>query len=110
MEMGNDSVWIVTNAKSINCLVNGKLKLLPLKKMDFIINNICKDEKGHLYAAAEEGLCLFDKDQFIKLPLTDLNGKNINSYLSYIFSAGDYLLIQRDNSMFPGPRRYSLFI
>ena len=103
MEMANDSVWIVTNTKSINCLVNGKLKLLPLKKMDFIINNICKDEKGNLYGAAEEGLCMFDKDQFIKLPLIDLNGKDINSYLSYVFSAGDYLLIQRDNSMFPGP-------
>ena len=103
MEMGNDSVWIVTNTKSINCLVNGELKLFPLKKMDFIINNMCKDEKGNLYGAAEEGLCMFDKDQFIKLPLTDLNGKNINSYLSYVFSAGDYLLIQRDNSMFPGP-------
>jgi signal transduction histidine kinase/ligand-binding sensor domain-containing protein len=103
MEMGNDSVWIVTNTKSINCLVNGKLKLLPLKKMDFIINNMCKDEKGNLYGAAEEGLCMFDKDQFIKLPLVDLNGKDINSYLSYVFSVGDYLLIQRDNSMFPGP-------
>jgi signal transduction histidine kinase len=103
MEMSNDSVWIITNTNSINCLVNGKLKLLPLKKMDFIINNICKDEKGYLYAAAEEGLCLFVKDQFIKLPLIDLNGNNINSYLSYVLSAGDYLLIQRDNSMFPGP-------
>jgi ligand-binding sensor domain-containing protein len=46
---------------------------------------------------------MFDKDHFVKLPLIDLNGKNINSYLSYVFSAGDYLLIQRDNSMFPGP-------
>src|SRR6188508_577085 len=42
MEMGDDSIWIVTNSSKINCLVNGKMKLLSLHNEDNVINNLCK--------------------------------------------------------------------
>ena len=103
MEMTDDSLWIVSNSKRINCLVNGKLGVVPLKQMDFIVNGLSKDEKGDLYAATEEGLCILDKDRFIKLPLADTSGRNINSYIAYVISKGDYLLIHRDNTMLSGP-------
>ncbi|HEV8273385.1 MAG TPA: two-component regulator propeller domain-containing protein [Chitinophagaceae bacterium] len=101
MEMGDDSIWIVTNCGRINYLVNGKMKEFP-QNIGCIINDLCKDEKGNVYAAAEEGLFYFNKDRFLKLPLIDINGKDINTYLAYIFSIGDYLLIQRDHSLLPG--------
>jgi ligand-binding sensor domain-containing protein len=101
MEMGDDSIWIVTNCGRINYLVNGKMKEFP-QNIGCIINDLCKDEKGSVYAAAEEGLFYFNKDRFLKLPLIDINGKDINTYLAYIFSIGDYLLIQRDHSLLPG--------
>ena len=96
MEMGDDSIWIVTNSTKINCLVNGRMKALSLKDMNYIINNLCRDEKGDLYAATDQGLGVFNKDKFKKLVLTDTSGKDINSYISYLISYGDYLFIQRD--------------
>ena len=102
MEMGNDSIWIVTNSSKINCLANGKMKLLSLHNEDNVINNLCKDEKGNIYAAAEEGLLIFNnKDRFIKLPFVDTKGRNISPYIAYIFSVGDYLVVQRDASLLP---------
>ena len=102
MEMGPDSIWIVTNTTKINCLVNGKMKLLPLHNYANIINNLCKDEKGNIYAAAEEGLLIFNnRDSFIKLPFEDTKGKDISAYISNIFSVGDYFIVQRDASLLP---------
>lgn len=104
MEMGDDSVWIVTNSTKINCLVKGKMKIIPLRNTSLIINNLSKDQTGSLYAASEEGLYLFNKDRFDKLPLKNLSGKEIDSYIAYAASSGDYLLIQQDNSMLPDPQ------
>ncbi len=102
MEMGDDSIWIVTNSTKINCLVKGKLKDLPLKDMNYVINNLCRDEKGDLYAATEQGLCIFNnRDRFSKLPFIGTNGHDVNFYIAYLFSVGDYLLVQRDNSLLP---------
>jgi signal transduction histidine kinase/ligand-binding sensor domain-containing protein len=102
IEMGDDSLWIITNSPEINCLVKGRIKSLLLYGYNYIINNLCRDSKGDIYAAAEEGLLLFNKkDRFIKLPFVDANRQDISSYASYVFSVGDYLLVQRDNSMLP---------
>ena len=102
MEMGDDSVWVITNSTKINCLVKGKMKLLSIHDDGYIINNLCKDAKGDIYAAAEEGVLVYNKkDRFIKLPFVDANGEDVSSYISFIFSVGDYLLMQRDNSMLP---------
>ena len=102
MEMGTDSVWIVTNSNKINCLVSGKMKLLSLNNHNYVINNLCKDENGDVYAAAEEGLLLFDKkDRFIKLPFINNNGEDISRYISYLFTVGNYLIVQRDASLIP---------
>lgn len=95
MEMGDDSIWIITNSKKINCLVNGKMKTLALES-DIIINHLSRNEKGDLYAASEQGLYIFDKDCFIQLPLTDTYGRNIDSYIAYALPIGDHLLLQRD--------------
>ena len=102
MEMGDDSLWVVTNSTKVNCLVKGKIRSLPLKDHNFIINNLCRDTKGDIYAAAEEGLLLFNKkDQFIKLPFIDNKGDDVSSYIASILSFGNYLFLQRDNSMLP---------
>src|SRR6185436_18207035 len=76
--------------------------LLSIHDDGYIINNLCKDAKGDIYAAAEEGVLVYNKkDRFIKLPFVDANGEDVSTYISFIFSVGDYLLMQRDNSMLP---------
>ncbi|HEX6171187.1 MAG TPA: ATP-binding protein [Chitinophagaceae bacterium] len=102
IEMAPDSLWIITNSIKMNCIVNGKLKLLPFHNENHIINNLCKDEKGDIYAAAEDGLLIFDKkDSFIKLPFVDSKGEDVSSYIAYTFPFGDYLFVQRDASLLP---------
>jgi len=100
MEMGDDSIWIVTNSNKINCLVNGKLKTVTLKDSAVpIINLLTRDDKGVLYAATDQGLFLLNKDRFIKLPFIGTDGKDANTFIRHIFSYGDHLLIQRDNGI-----------
>lgn len=99
MEMGDDSVWIVTNSNKINCLVNGQLKTVALKDPTVpVINQLLRDENGSLYAATDQGLYFVDKDRFVKLPFVDTKGKDINSFILRIHSIGGHLLVMRDNS------------
>jgi len=98
LEMGEDSIWIVTNVSKINCLVNGKIKDVNIENVP-IINALHKDEKGVIYAASEQGLFFLENNHFTRLPFIDTDGSDINFHLLYIFSFGDYLLIQRDNAL-----------
>ena len=100
MEMGDDSVWIITNSARINCLVNGKIKPVLLKDSEApIINSLYRDDKGILYAATDQGLYFFEGGRFIKLPFTDVKGENINTYIASIIPVGRYMLVRRDNSL-----------
>ena len=100
MEMGYDSVWIVTNSGKINCLVNGSIKPVLFKDPAVpVINNLYRDDKGTLYAATDQGLYLFDQDRFIKLPFTDAKGRDINTYIAHTIPVGKYMLVQRDYSL-----------
>src|SRR4030095_2646212 len=100
MEMGKDSIWVATNTGQINCLVKGKLKTLSLNTSSGpIINYLCRGTDGKLYAAADDGLFLYEQKSFTKLPFTDIQGENINSYITLIFPAGNYLLCLRDPSL-----------
>jgi len=102
MEMGEDSIWIVTNNAIINCLVKGKIKKLDLKGTSPVIERLIKDDNDVLYAASEQGLYKFQEDKLIKLPFLDLKGKDKSRYVSFISSYGDHLLVQRDYSLLPG--------
>lgn len=98
IEMGEDSIWIATNTVGINCLVNGKLKMLALHNTP-LIDFITCDEKGVIYVASEDGLFLLDGDRFVKLPFIDSKGRDVGSFIHNIIPVGKYLLICRDNSL-----------
>lgn len=111
MEMGEDSLWIATNTREVNCLVKGKMKKLLLKDpVTPVINYLCRDEKGNLFTAADEGLFLFRENKFIKLPFTDIRGRDLNSYISYIIPVGDFLLVLREFSLIAYEDQYALFL
>jgi len=104
MEMGDDSIWIVTNNSTINCLVKGKIKKLDLKGTPIIIDKLIKDKNNLLYAASEQGLYKFHQNEFIKLPFLDKNGNDKSRFTSFIWSHGDHLLVQREYSLLPGEK------
>jgi signal transduction histidine kinase/ligand-binding sensor domain-containing protein len=100
MEMGNDSIWIATNTNRLNCLVRSKIKTVALKdSITPVINFLCRNDAGDLYAAADDGLFLFYQNSFVKLPLQNLQGQDVNSYISQLISYGNYLIIMRDYSL-----------
>lgn len=110
MEMGEDSLWVISNIKKIYSLVNGKLRPLISKDPPPLIDNLVRDEKGALYAVSEEGLFLFRDNRFARLPFTDLKGKNIDTYLGNVISAGKYFLLMRDNLLVNAEERYFLYL
>ena len=97
MEMGDDSIWIAANTNRLACLVRSKIKTVSLKdSVTPIINFLCRDTRGDLYAAADEGLFLFHENSFVKLQLQNLQGKDVNSFISKLIPYGNYLLVMRD--------------
>lgn len=110
MEMGNDSVWVVLNGEKIQCLVNGKLRLLTFNDTPPLIDNLVRDKKGNLYAASEQGLFLFKDNRFVKLPLLGMNNLSLKEYVGNICPVDKYLLIVRDNAMLDSRDKYILYL
>jgi hypothetical protein len=78
IEMDEDSLWVATNTRAINCLVKGKMKRLLLKdSMTPVINYLYRDEKENLYAASDHVLFIFHENNFTKLPFTNSGKRDI---------------------------------
>ena len=98
-EMGDDSIWIMTNDHKIHCLVRGKLKdLHTADNYVPIINNLIKASDGYYYAFADDGLFRLQNNKFTKITLrvpgtgeikTLLEGAEIDKKL-YILVNPDY--------------------
>src|SRR5215470_3488595 len=72
VEMGDDSIWIMTNDNKIHCLVKGKMKNFTTAD-NFIplINQLLKATDGYYYAFSDEGLFRLEKNRFVKIDLTN---------------------------------------
>jgi signal transduction histidine kinase/ligand-binding sensor domain-containing protein len=110
MEMGDDSIWIVTNTSVINCLVKGKMKTLHLDGPPLVIDRIVRDANNDLYAASEQGLFKFAKNGFVKLPFSSIKGEDKSRFTTFIHPFGNYLFIQRDYSLLPEQEQHALYL
>ncbi|HET9745604.1 MAG TPA: two-component regulator propeller domain-containing protein, partial [Chitinophagaceae bacterium] len=108
MEMGNDSLWVVTNNGKIQSLSNGKLKSIAFDSPLPIIDNLIRDENGSLYAASEQGIFVFKENSFTQLSFLGI--RNSKEFVSDICPAGNYLLIVRDNSMLDSREKHVLYL
>src|SRR6185369_14151351 len=73
VEMGDDSVWIMVNSSTINCVVNGRLKtFIPADGFTPVINKLIKCSDGYYYAATDEGLFKLQDRKFVKMDLSGL--------------------------------------
>src|SRR6266496_643241 len=73
VEMGEDSIWILSNAKKINYITNGRLKVFtPADNFTPVINKLIKCSDGNYYAISDEGLFRLHDRKFIKISLTGL--------------------------------------
>jgi signal transduction histidine kinase/ligand-binding sensor domain-containing protein len=100
MEMGDDSVWVVTNTGRINYIKKGIVKTVNLRDSTLpIINNLCRTGNSSLYAASDGGLLVFENNGFSRLPFVDLHGANLNSFMAFVVPYKNYLLVIRDYTL-----------
>ncbi len=70
IELGEDSFLVATNTNMVNLLVNGQIKMLQtVGNLSPLVNCFLKSNDGSVYATADNGLFVFKKNRFEKLPL-----------------------------------------
>ena len=97
-EMGEDSVWVITNDNKIQCLVRRKLKdfhtadnYVPL------INSLVKGSDGYYYAFADEGLFRLENNKVRKITLQIPGIGEIKTLLEATeIDKKFYILVNRD--------------
>ena len=91
--MDNDSFWIATNAPEINCLVRGKItKITTADGFCPVVNQLYRNKQGLLFAAADQGLFLFESNRFKHLQFSS-DGKDVGSFLHRIEAINDELML-----------------
>jgi hypothetical protein len=73
IEMGKDSLWVLSNSNKVHCLVNGKLKdLVTADGFCPVINKVIRASNGILYALADGGLYKFQQNRFTRVEVREL--------------------------------------
>src|SRR6185503_13096125 len=63
VEMGDDSLWVIPNGRSLHCLVHGILRNIEMTDHVYpIVNHIIHGSDGYYYGLCDEGLYRLDKD------------------------------------------------
>jgi ligand-binding sensor domain-containing protein len=93
MQMDKDSFWIATNAPEINCLVRGKIsKIKTADGFCPVVNQLYRNKQGLLFAAADQGLFVFESNRFKHLQFIS-DGKDVGSFLHRIEAINDELML-----------------
>ena len=93
MQMDKDSFWIATNAPEINCLVRGKIsKITTADGFCPVVNQLYRNKQGLLFAAADQGLFIFESNRFKHLQFIS-DGKDVGSFLHRIEAINDELML-----------------
>jgi signal transduction histidine kinase/ligand-binding sensor domain-containing protein len=102
VEMGDDSIWIITNTSKINCLTKGRIKDVTTSDGFFPgVDKMIKGSDGFYYAAASEGLFRLEKNHFSRIPLIDDSGRNVTGFFSQVTEIKNKLFIITDPNMQP---------
>lgn len=112
IEMGKDSLWVLSNSNKVHCLVKGKLKdLVTADGFCPVINKIIRGGNGILYALADGGLYKFQQNRFTRLNVKDAHGKEMNKYFIAGAESDNKLFIITDHTVgfFPGPARLVVY-
>ncbi|HXB96111.1 MAG TPA: two-component regulator propeller domain-containing protein, partial [Puia sp.] len=100
IEMGDDSVWVLSNTSAIHCLVHGILKnIVTADHFCPIINQLIRCSDGYFYAISDDGLFRLQDNRFIPIPLKDRHGKEVGKYLNQAIESHHRLIIVNDPNL-----------
>ncbi|MFL5740463.1 MAG: two-component regulator propeller domain-containing protein [Flavisolibacter sp.] len=97
MEMGDDSIWVISNSNKVQCLVHGRLKdFIPEVGYCPLINKLIKHEDGIYYALTDEGIFRFQNRRFTHIVVKDKDGNPIGHYFNKGIESNNKLFIVTD--------------
>lgn len=105
VEMGDDSVWIVPNARALHVLVHGILRNIVTTDHFYpITNQLVKCSDGYYYAVADDGLFRWEGGRFAKVSLKTAGGKEAGPYLISGMESDGWLFLLTDPHLgsYPG--------
>ncbi len=112
VEMGDDSLWLMPNARAIHCLVNGKIKNINTSDGFYpVVNKMIKNPDGSYYALSDEGLFRFEKNHFSRILLADKNGRDAGAFFESGMKINNKLFIVTDPHVqsLAGPARLIVY-
>jgi signal transduction histidine kinase/ligand-binding sensor domain-containing protein len=100
VEMGDDSLWIIQNTNTLQCLVHGMLRNIPTADHFCpIINQLIKCSDGYYYAIADDGLFRLQNNRFVRIPLKNARGMETGRYLAHATETHGRLFIVNDPNL-----------
>jgi len=112
MEMGDDSLWIVPNGPALHCLVHGVIKDIRTADGFYpVTNQLIRCSDGSIYAISDNGLFRYQQNRFVRVPLTDDQGRTEDGAIIQAVETNHHLLLLTDPFMgaFPGPGSLMLY-
>jgi len=112
MEMGDDSLWIVPNGAALHCLVHGVISDVHTADGFYpVTNQLVRCSDGFIYAISDNGLFRYQQNRFVRIPLTDDQGRTEDGPIVQAVETNHHLLLLTDQFMgaFPGPGSLLLY-
>src|SRR5580698_7584156 len=111
IELGDDSLLIVPNARALQVMVRGIIRNIPTTDQYYpVTNQLIKCSDGYFYAIADDGLFRWDGARFRKISLKTADGIEAGPYLAHAVESGGWLFMLTDPGLKSYPSSGSLII
>lgn len=110
-ELGDDSILIVPNSRAMHVMVHGVIRNVRTADNFYpVTNQLVKCSDGFFYAISDDGFFRWEKERFVKVPLTTANGTEAGPYLIYAVESKGNLFILTDPLLSSYPGTASLIV
>lgn len=111
VEVGEDSLLLVPNGRSLHVMVRGIVRRVPTTDAYYpVTNQLIKCSDGYFYAIADDGLFRYDGRRFSKISLKTAGGMEAGPYLANAVESGGWLFMLTDPSLKSYPGSGSLIL
>jgi signal transduction histidine kinase/ligand-binding sensor domain-containing protein len=94
LEVGEDSFLVASNSSwYVNVLVKGKMNRLTTHGPLSPINQFCPDNHGKIYLSSDDGLFVLQKNNIVRLNVSEMTREGTLPFLEKIILFGNYLVL-----------------
>jgi signal transduction histidine kinase/ligand-binding sensor domain-containing protein len=107
LEITPDSFLVAVNTNTLNCLVRNEIHAIKTADGYCPVINVFSRVNGKIFAGADEGLFVWERDRFMHLPIV-YQGREVGNYIIDIKAVGKFLLLLINPGL--GPDAGTLYI